>query len=96
MDVQASEVFADLPKNRLDTATLKVLLDRAADSGVEAPPDAAMVRCERDNLERGTRSLRRCGRPARFCHRACVVPRGCASVCASGSFMAVNLGSECR
>ena len=40
MSVEAPEVFADLSKNRLDTATQKFLLDLARESGVEARRDA--------------------------------------------------------
>ncbi len=46
---QAPEVFADLSKNLLDAATLKFLLDLAAECGVEARRDA-MLKGESINL----------------------------------------------
>ena len=49
MSVQAPEVFADLSKNLLDTATLHFLLDLARECGVEARRDA-MLRGEPINL----------------------------------------------
>jgi glucose-6-phosphate isomerase len=41
--VEAPEVFADLSKNLLDTATLHFLLDLAAECGVEAQRDAMLA-----------------------------------------------------
>jgi glucose-6-phosphate isomerase len=43
MAVQAPEVFADLSKNRLDTATLHFLLDLARECGLEARRDAMLA-----------------------------------------------------
>ena len=40
LSFEAPEVFADLSKNRLDTATLKFLLDLARECGLEAHRDA--------------------------------------------------------
>ncbi len=40
LSVEAPEVFADLSKNRIDTATLRFLLDLARECGVEARRDA--------------------------------------------------------
>ncbi len=40
LTVQAPEVFADLSKNRIDTATLKFLADLARNCGLEAQRDA--------------------------------------------------------
>ena len=40
MSFEAPEVFADLSKNRLDTATLKFLLELARECGLEAARDA--------------------------------------------------------
>ena len=40
LSFEAPEVFADLSKNRLDTATLKFLLDLARECGLEAQRDA--------------------------------------------------------
>ncbi|KNZ33573.1 MAG: glucose-6-phosphate isomerase [Methylibium sp. NZG] len=52
MSVEAPEVFADLSKNRLDTATQKFLLDLARECGVEARRDA-MFKGEPINLTEG-------------------------------------------
>ncbi len=52
MAVQAPEVFADLSKNRLDTATLHFLLDLARECGVEARRDA-MLRGDLINTTEG-------------------------------------------
>ncbi len=42
LSFEAPEVFADLSKNRIDTATLKLLLDLARDCGLEAHRDAML------------------------------------------------------
>ena len=52
MSVEAPEVFADLSKNRLDTATLRFLLDLARECGVPARRDA-MFNGEPINLTEG-------------------------------------------
>ena len=52
MSVEAPEVFADLSKNRLDTATLRFLLDLARECGVAARRDA-MFNGEPINLTEG-------------------------------------------
>jgi len=43
LSFEAPEVFADLSKNRLDTATLKFLLDLARECGLEARRDAMLA-----------------------------------------------------
>jgi len=43
MGIEAPEVFADLSKNRLDTATLHFLLDLARECGVETRRDAMLA-----------------------------------------------------
>ena len=50
----APEVFADLSKNRIDAATLRLLLDLARECGVEARRDA-MLRRRADQHHRGPR-----------------------------------------
>ena len=52
MSVEAPEVFADLSKNRIDTATIHFLLDLARECGVEARRDA-MLRGEAINTTEG-------------------------------------------
>ncbi|MBC7480473.1 MAG: glucose-6-phosphate isomerase [Rhizobacter sp.] len=52
LGIEAPEVFADLSKNRVDTATLHFLLDLARECGVEAQRDA-MMRGEPVNLTEG-------------------------------------------
>ncbi|MBC8058715.1 MAG: glucose-6-phosphate isomerase, partial [Rhizobiales bacterium] len=52
LSVEAPEVFADLSKNRIDTATLHFLLDLARECGVEARRDA-MLRGEAINTTEG-------------------------------------------
>ncbi|WP_077034837.1 glucose-6-phosphate isomerase [Pelomonas sp. KK5] len=49
---QAPEIFADLSKNRIDAATLELLLQLAADCGLEAQRDA-MFKGEPINLTEG-------------------------------------------
>src|ERR1700744_4312479 len=49
---QAPEVFADLSKNRIDAATLELLLQLARDCGLEAQRDA-MFKGEPINLTEG-------------------------------------------
>jgi len=63
--VQAPHVFADLSKNRIDTATLHFLLDLAQECGVEARRDA-MLRGEPINVTEGRAVL----------HTALRAPRG--------------------
>ncbi|MDH5538085.1 MAG: glucose-6-phosphate isomerase [Rhizobacter sp.] len=65
MSVEAPEVFADLSKNRLDTATLHFLLDLARECGIEARRDA-MLAGEPVNLTEGRAVL----------HTALRAPRG--------------------
>ena len=65
MSVEAPEVFADLSKNRLDTATLHFLLDLARECGVEARRDA-MFSGQAINLTEGRAAL----------HSALRAPRG--------------------
>jgi glucose-6-phosphate isomerase len=43
LTLRAPEVFADLSKNRIDSATLKFLLDLARESGLEARRDAFLA-----------------------------------------------------
>ena len=52
LGIEAPEVFADLSKNRIDTATLHFLLDLARECGVEARRDA-MLRGAPINLTEG-------------------------------------------
>jgi glucose-6-phosphate isomerase len=52
LSVQAPEVFADLSKNLVDTATLHFLLDLARECGIEAQRDA-MLRGDIVNLTEG-------------------------------------------
>jgi glucose-6-phosphate isomerase len=63
--LQAPEIFADLSKNRVDTATLHFLLDLARECGVEARRDA-MFAGEPINLTEGRAVL----------HTALRAPRG--------------------
>ncbi|HUG23240.1 glucose-6-phosphate isomerase [Piscinibacter sp.] len=63
--VEAPEVFADLSKNRIDTASLHFLLDLARECGVEARRDA-MLRGEPINATEGRAVL----------HTALRAPRG--------------------
>ena len=65
LSLQAPEVFADLSKNRIDTATLHFLLDLARECGVQARRDA-MLRGEPINLTEGRAVL----------HTALRAPRG--------------------
>jgi glucose-6-phosphate isomerase len=65
LGVEAPEVFADLSKNRIDTATMHFLLDLARECGVEARRDA-MLRGEPINLTEGRAVL----------HTALRAPRG--------------------
>ncbi len=65
LSVQAPEVFADLSKNRLDTATLRWLLELARECGLEARRDA-LLRGEVANLTEGRAVL----------HTALRAPRG--------------------
>ena len=65
LTLQAPEVFADLSKNLLDTATLHFLLDLAAECGVEARRDA-MLRGDPINVTEGRAVL----------HTALRAPRG--------------------
>jgi glucose-6-phosphate isomerase len=52
LSVQAPEVFADLSKNLIDSATLKFLLDLASECGLEAQRDA-MLRGDISNATEG-------------------------------------------
>ena len=63
--LQAPEVFADLSKNRIDTATLRWLLDMARECGLEAQRDA-MLRGDIANPTEGRAVL----------HTALRAPRG--------------------
>ncbi|HEY4067870.1 MAG TPA: glucose-6-phosphate isomerase [Burkholderiaceae bacterium] len=65
MGVEAPELFADLSKNLVDTATLRFLLDLARECGVEARRDA-MLRGEPINTTEGRAVL----------HTALRAPRG--------------------
>ena len=65
LGIEAPEVFADLSKNRIDTATLHFLLDLARECGVEVRRDA-MLRGEPINLTEGRAVL----------HTALRAPRG--------------------
>ena len=65
LSVEAPEVFADLSKNRIDTATLHFLLDLARECGVEARRDA-MLRGDAINTTEGRAVL----------HTALRAPRG--------------------
>ena len=65
LGIEAPEVFADLSKNRIDTAALHFLLDLARECGVEARRDA-MLRGEPINLTEGRAVL----------HTALRAPRG--------------------
>ena len=65
LSFEAPEVFADLSKNRIDTATLHFLLDLARECRVEARRDA-MLRGERVNTTEGRAAL----------HTALRAPRG--------------------
>ncbi len=65
--LQAPEVFADLSKNLVDTATLRFLLDLARECGLEARRDA-MLRGEVANATEGRAVL----------HTALRAPRGAA------------------
>ena len=65
LGIEAPEVFADLSKNRIDTATLHFLLDLARECGVEARRDA-MLRGAPINLTEGRAVL----------HTALRAPRG--------------------
>jgi glucose-6-phosphate isomerase len=67
LGIEAPEVFADLSKNRIDTATLHFLLDLARECGVEARRDA-MLRGAPINLTEGRAVL----------HTALRAPRGAA------------------
>ncbi len=63
--LQAPEVFADLSKNRVDTATLRFLLDLARECGLEAQRDA-LLRGDIANVTEGRAVL----------HTALRAPRG--------------------
>jgi len=65
LSVQAPEIFADLSKNLVDTATLHFLLDLAKECGLEARRDA-MLRGDAVNLTEGRAVL----------HTALRAPRG--------------------
>jgi len=65
LSVEAPEVFADLSKNRIDTATIHFLLDLARECGVEARRDA-MLRGDCVNTTEGRAVL----------HTALRAPRG--------------------
>lgn len=65
LSFEAPEVFADLSKNRIDTATLHFLLDLARECGVEARRDA-MLRGDPINTTEGRAVL----------HTALRAPRG--------------------
>lgn len=73
MSVEAPEIFADLSKNRVDAATLRFLLDLAAECGVEARRDA-MLRGEPINTTEGRAVL----------HTALRAPRGAAATLPEG------------
>ena len=52
LSVEAPEIFADLSKNRVDTATLKFLVDLARECGIESQRDA-MLRGDPVNVTEG-------------------------------------------
>ena len=58
LSIEAPEVFGDLSKNRIDTATLKFLLELARECGLEAHRDA-MLSGEHVNLTEGRAVLDR-------------------------------------
>ncbi len=65
LSIEAPEVFADLSKNRIDTATIRFLLDLARECGVETRRDA-MLRGDAINTTEGRAVL----------HTALRAPRG--------------------
>ena len=65
LGIEAPEIFADLSKNRIDTATVHFLLDLARECGVEARRDA-MLRGDAINTTEGRAVL----------HTALRAPRG--------------------
>ena len=77
--VEAPEIFADLSKNRIDTATLRFLLDLAAECGIEARRDA-MLRGEPINTTEGRAVL----------HTALRAPRSAAATLPEGTVAEVQ------
>ena len=77
--VEAPEIFADLSKNRIDTATLRFLLDLAAECGIEARRDA-MLRGEPINTTEGRAVL----------HAALRAPRSAAATLPEGTVAEVQ------